>query len=50
MEDEIRRTRAKKKYLRVTFPNGEEICYKNATSTMIATLNKIGEDKFPLTP
>lgn len=48
MEDEIRRTRAKKKYLRVTFPNGEEICYKNATSTMIATLNKIGEDKFPL--
>lgn len=25
MEDEIRRTRAKKKYLRVTFPNGEEI-------------------------
>ena len=48
MEDEIRRTRAKKKYLRVTFPNGEMICYKNATSTMIATLNKIGEDKFPL--
>ena len=48
MEDEIRRTRAKKKYLRVTFPNGKIICYKNATSTMIATLNKIGEDKFPL--
>ena len=48
MEDEIKRTRAKKKYLRVTFPNGEELCYKNATSTMIATLNKIGEDKFPL--
>lgn len=48
MEDEIKRTRAKKKYLRVTFPNGKIICYKNATSTMIATLNKIGEDKFPL--
>ena len=48
MEDEIRRTRAKKKYLRVTFPSGKVICYKNATSTMIATLNKIGEDKFPL--
>lgn len=48
MEDEIRRTRVKKKYLRVTFPNGKIICYKNATSTMIATLNKIGEDKFPL--
>ena len=48
MEDEIKRTRVKKKYLRVTFPNGKIICYKNATSTMIATLNKIGEDKFPL--
>lgn len=47
MEDEIRRTRAKKKYLRVTFPSGKVICYKNATSTMIATLKKIGEDKFP---
>ena len=48
MEDEYKRGRAKKKYLRVTFPNGEEICYKNATSTMIAVLKKIGEDKFPM--
>lgn len=48
MEDETKRSRAKKKYLRVTFPGGEEICYKNAITTMIATLNKIGEDKFPL--
>lgn len=48
MENKIKRARAKKKYLRVTFPNGEVLCYKNATSTMIATLNKIGEDKFPL--
>ena len=48
MKNENRRTRAKKKLLRVTFPDGVEICYKNATSTMIATLNKIGEDKFPL--
>lgn len=47
MEDEIKRRRAKKKYLRVTFPNGEEICYKNATSTMIATLKKIGKNNFP---
>lgn len=47
MEESIKRTRAKKKYLRVTFPNGDVICYKNATSTMIATLNRIGEDKFP---
>lgn len=48
MEDETKRSRAKKKYLRVTFPDGEEICYKNAASTMIATLRKIGEDKFPM--
>ena len=48
MEDEIKRTRAKKKYLRVTSPNGNMICYKNATSTMIAALKKIGVDKFPL--
>lgn len=33
--------------MRVTFPNGKVICYKNATSTMIAVLNEIGEEKFP---
>lgn len=48
MEDEIKRSRAKKKYLKVTFPNGKEICYKNATATMIAALNMIGKNKFPL--
>lgn len=47
MDEEIKRTRAKKKLLRVTFPNGKVICYKNATSTMIAVLNEIGEEKFP---
>lgn len=47
MEEEIKRPRAKKKLLRVTFPNGKVICYKNATSTMIAVLNEIGEEKFP---
>ena len=47
MKDEQIRTRAKKKLIRVTFPDGEVICYNNATSTMIATLNKIGSDKFP---
>lgn len=47
MEEEIKRSRAPKKILRVTFPNGKIICYKNATSTMIAVLNEIGEDKFP---
>lgn len=47
MEEEIKRPRAQKKLLRVTFPNGKVICYKNATSTMIAVLNEIGEEKFP---
>lgn len=47
MEEEIKRPRAPKKLLRVTFPNGKVICYKNATSTMIAVLNEIGEEKFP---
>jgi len=46
MEEDIKRARAKKKTMRVTFPNGKVICYKNATSTMIAVLNEIGEDKF----
>lgn len=47
MEEEIKRQKKKKKLLRVTFPNGKVICYKNATSTMIAVLNEIGEEKFP---
>ena len=47
MKDEQIRTRAKKKLIRVTFPDGEVICYNTATSTMIAALNKIGSDKFP---
>ena len=47
MKDEQIRTRAKKKLIRVTFPDGEVICYNSATSTMIAALNKIGSDKFP---
>lgn len=48
MENDILRLKAKRKYLRVTFPNGEVICYNNATATMIAVLNRIGEEKFPL--
>lgn len=46
MDEEVKRSRAKKKLLRVTFPNGKVICYNNATSTMIAALNEIGEDRF----
>lgn len=46
MDEEVKRSRAKKKLLRVTFPNGRVICYNNTTSTMIAVLNEIGEDLF----
>lgn len=46
MDEEVKRSRAKKKLLKVTFPNGKVICYNNATSTMIAVLNEIGEDLF----
>ena len=34
----------KKKLIRVTFPNGKEICYKSATDTMVATLQELGDD------
>ena len=48
MEDDIIRTRAKRKKLRVTFPNGEVICYSSVAATMVETLNRIGAEKFPL--
>lgn len=47
MEDDIIRTRAKRKKLRVTFPNGEVICYNSVAATMVETLKKMGADKFP---
>lgn len=46
MENEKHRVRAKKKLIRVTFPNGKVICYNNTTATMIAVLTEIGSDKF----
>lgn len=42
--EEVKRGRAKKKLLRVTFPNGKVLCYKNTTETMIATMQKLGVD------
>lgn len=48
MEDEVKRMRGKKKILRVTFPSGDVVCYKNAVTTMITVLNTLGEDCFPL--
>lgn len=47
MNEEIKHSRAPKKLLRITFPNGKVICYNNATSTMIAVLNEIGVKMFP---
>ena len=41
---EVKRGRAKKKRIRVTFPNGKVICYKSATDTMVATLQELGDD------
>lgn len=44
--EETMRCRAKKKLIRVTFPNGKTICYNNPTDTMVAVLVEIGPDKF----
>ena len=48
MEIENGRLRAKKKLIRVTFPDGKVICCNNASATMIAVLRTIGSDKFHL--
>lgn len=42
--EEVKRGRLKKKLLRVTFPNGKVLCYKNTTGTMIATMQELGVD------
>ncbi len=42
--EETKRNRAKKKMIRVTFPDGKVICYKSATDTMVAVLQKLGAD------
>ena len=41
--EEIKRGRAKKKLIRVTFPSGKVICYKSTTDTMVAVLQELGE-------
>lgn len=38
--------RAKKKKLRVVFPDGSIICFKNATTTYIEAIKKIGPEVF----
>lgn len=42
--EEVKRGRAKKKLLRVTFLSGKVICYKSTTDTMVAVLQELGED------
>ena len=42
--EEVKRDRAKRKLLRVTFPNGKVLCYKSTTDTMIATMQELGDD------
>lgn len=42
--EEVKRDRAMRKLLRVTFPNGKVLCYKSTTDTMIATMQELGDD------
>lgn len=41
--EEVKRDRARRKLLRVTFPNGKVLCYKSTTDTMIATIQELGD-------
>lgn len=41
--EELKRDRARRKLLRVTFPNGKVLCYKSTTDTMIATMQELGD-------
>ena len=45
MEDNLRQ-RASKKLLRVTMPDGNVICHKSATMTLIDALKSIGSENF----
>lgn len=47
MEDTNYRMRAKRKLLKVVFPNGKEFCFSNVTTTMIEVLKEIGKERFP---
>ncbi|WP_297067058.1 hypothetical protein [uncultured Duncaniella sp.] len=47
METSSLRQRAKRKLIRVTFPDGKVICYGNVTDTFIAVLREIGSERFP---
>lgn len=40
-------SKTKPEVIKVTFPDGEEICYQHPVSTVIEVLRKIGEARFP---
>lgn len=40
-------SRSKRKIIRVTFPDGQRVCYANVTTTMIDVLKNIGANRFP---
>lgn len=42
--EEVKRDRARRKLLRITFPNGKVLCYKSTTDTMIATMQELGDE------
>ena len=41
MNEEIKHSRAPKKLLRITFPNGKVICYNNITTCYLRIAKKI---------
>ena len=47
METSLPRQRAKRKVIRVTFPDGKSLCYRNVTDTFVAVLCEIGAERFP---
>lgn len=46
VEDKLRK-RAKGKLIRVTFPSGKVVCYRNVTNTFVGVLREIGPERFP---
>lgn len=47
MQQDAARQRAKRKQVRVTFPDGKVICYGNVSDTFIEVLREIGPERFP---
>lgn len=39
--------RARRKRIKVVFPDGKNFCFANVTDTFISTLREIGSDRFP---